>query len=143
MNPIRRNALTMLLGATATLAASPTLALPHKRKEESRLIGTWRSDKEKTLTLWKYKKEISPEARERFEKIFGKFTLRFTATHIFTEFDEINDIVPYSVIAKDKTSVVIAWHEKEETSLQHIHFEENSYYVLSGYNIEFYSRVPA
>jgi len=140
---MRRHTLRILLGTTAALLTFPSLASPSKRKIDKRLLGTWRSNKEKTTGLWKYTKEMTPAARERFEKIFGKFTLRFSETHIFTEFERTTDVVPYTVVAQDKTSVVIAWLEKEGTSLQHIHFEENGYYILSGYNVEFYTNVSA
>ena len=140
---MRRNALRILLGTSAALAAFPALAAPRRRKVDQRLIGTWRSNKEKTVSLWKYTKEVSPEVRERVENLFGKLTFRFSETHIFTEFDELKESVPYSVVAQDKTSVVIAWYEEKETSLQHIHFEDDGYYVLSGYNVEFFSRVAA
>lgn len=91
-----------------------------RRLVDRRLLGFWRSDQERTLSLWKYQKELSPEVRERFEKIFGKFTLRFTETHIYIEFEDTKDILPYSVVARDSSSVVIAWHEEKERSLQHI-----------------------
>mgnify|MGYP006950006047 CR=1 FL=1 len=140
---MRRQVLRSLLGLAALGWASSTLSATQKAKTEPRLIGTWRSDKERTLALWKYKNEVSPETRSRIENLFGKFTLRFTRTHIHTEFEGETSSVRYSVIASDKNSVVIAWHEEEGPSLQHIHFESESYYVVSGYNVEFFTRVRA
>ncbi len=140
---MRRHALKAILGTSVALLASAAFGARENRITDKRLLGTWRSNKERTVSLWKYQKEISPEERERFESIFGKFTLRFTETHIYTEFEGTKDSVPYSVIARDSSSVVIAWHEEKERSLQHIHFEGESFYVLSGYNVEFYKRVAA
>jgi hypothetical protein len=140
---MRRHALKAILGTLIALLTSGTLGATEKRIVDKRLLGTWRSDKERTIALWKYQKELAPETRERFEKIFGKFTIRFTETHIYTEFEDTKNTVPYSVVARDSSSVVIAWHEEKERSLQHIHFEGESYYVLSGYNVEFYTRVSA
>ena len=140
---MRRLALKAILGTSAALLASAAFGARESRITDKRLLGIWRSDKERTVSLWKYQKEISSEERERFENIFGKFTLRFTETHIYTEFEGTKDSVPYSVIARDASSVVIAWHEEKERSLQHIHFEGEGYYVLSGYNVEFYKRVAA
>lgn len=140
---MRRHALKAILGTSAVLLTSRAFGAAGRRLVDNRLLGTWRSDKERTIALWKYQKEIAPETRERFEKIFGKFTLRFTETHIYTAFEDTKDAVPYSVVARDSSSVVIAWHEERERSLQHIHFEGESYYVLSGYNVEFYKRVAA
>ncbi|PLK46913.1 hypothetical protein [Uliginosibacterium sp. TH139] len=138
---MRRHILKSIFGAYAALLSASTFSAPARRLVDSRLLGTWRSDKERTVALWKYQKELSSEARERFENIFGKFTLRFTETHIYTELDDTKDKVPYSVVARDKSSVVIAWHEEKERSLQHIHFEGDGYYILSGYNVEFYKRI--
>lgn len=140
---MRRHALRTILGTSAVLLSGGAFAAPKGRLVDKRLLGTWRSDKERTVALWKYQKELSPETRERFENIFGKFTLRFTETHIYTEFEDTKDMVPYSVVAHDSSSVVIAWHEEKDRSLQHIHFEGESYYALSGYNVEFYKRVAA
>ncbi|MBI3149298.1 MAG: hypothetical protein HYZ17_12385 [Betaproteobacteria bacterium] len=140
---MRRHALKAILGTSVALLTSGALCATEKRLVDKRLLGTWRSDKERTIALWKYQKELAPETRERFENIFGKFTLRFTETRIYTEFEDTNDTVPYSVVARDSSSVIIAWHEEKERSLQHIHFEGESYYVLSGYNVEFYKRVAA
>lgn len=138
---MRRATLKLLLGLSTTFVAGAALPATKKPKIDRRLLGTWQSDKERTVALWKYKKDIEPEMHERFERIFGKFKLRFSETHIDTEFEETNDKVPYSVLATDSESVVIAWHEEKNISLQHIHFEEDAYYVLSGYNVEFYKRV--
>jgi hypothetical protein len=138
---MRRQILNVALGTAATLLTSGAIGAADRRFIEKRLLGTWRSDKERTIAHWKYKKELAPEVQERFEKIFGKFTLRFTETHIYTEFEDTKDTVPYSVVAHDSSSVVIAWHEEKERSLQQIHFEDEGYHILSGYNVEFYKRI--
>lgn len=140
---MRRHTLKAILGTSAALLTGGAFGATEKRHVDRRLLGTWRSDKERTLALWKHQKKLAPETRERFDNIFGKFTLRFTETHIFTEFEGTKDTVPYSVVASDSSSVLIVWHEEKERSLQHIHFEGESYYVLSGYNVEFYKRVAA
>jgi hypothetical protein len=114
---MRRQILNVALGTAATLLTSGAIGAPDKRLIEERLLGTWRSDKERTIAHWKYQKELAPEVQERFEKIFGKFTLRFTETHIYTEFEVTKDTVAYSVVAHDSSSVVIAWHKEKERSL--------------------------
>jgi len=136
----RRHTLRALLGAAAATIALPLRSIGLERKVEKRLLGTWRSDKERTIKQWCYPNELSAEKRRRFENIFGKFTLRFTPTHIYTEYDGDRQVIAYSVVASDANSVVVAWHEKSN-SLQQIHFEKSAYYVVSGYNIEFFKRV--
>jgi hypothetical protein len=138
---MRRNALKFLLGASATFVAGDTFSAVKMVKEDKRLLGDWQSDKDRTIALWKYSKDISDDKRAHFESIFGKFKLNFSKTHISTVFEETKEVVRYSVIAQDSSSVVIAWHEKNDTTLQHIHFDDGGYYVISGYNIEFYKRV--
>lgn len=139
-----RRAFLRLLAASPLIAtATSSLAAVKTRRIDRRLIGTWRSDKERTVKNWHYTKELEPEKKERFENLFGKFTLRFTNTHVHTEFDSEKQVVPYTVVASDDSSVVIMWHEQGRSSLQHIHFDEQGYYVLSGYNVEFYTRVSA
>lgn len=138
---MRRYVLKTLFGTSSILFSNAVFPANPKTETDSRLLGTWRSDKERTVALWKYRKEISKNEREKFEKIFGKFTLRFTPTHVHTEFDGTKDTMAYTVIARDSSSVVIALRQEETDSLQHIHFDGEHYYVLSGYNVEFYKRV--
>lgn len=140
---MRRAFLRLLTLSPLIATATSSLAAANKRRIDRRLIGTWRSDKERTVKHWHYAKELEPEKKERFENIFGKFSLHFTNTHIHTEFEGEKQVVPYTVVASDHSSVVIMWHEKERSSLQHIHFDGEGYYVLSGYNVEFYTRVSA
>ena len=138
---MRRRIINVALGTAAALLTCDAVGAVDRSHIEKRLLGTWRSDKERTIANWKYKKELAPEVKERFERIFGKFTLRFTEKYIFTEFDDTKTTAPYLVVAQDSTSVVIEWHEEKGRSLQQIHFEDDGYYVLSGYNVEFYKRI--
>jgi hypothetical protein len=138
---MRRRVFHLALGAAAALLSPSVLAVTQRSDVEKRLLGIWRSDRERTTAYWKYKKEVAEEVRERFENMFGKLTLRFTKSHIHSEFDGTRDVIPYSVVAQDATSVVIKWHERKGSFLQQIHFDGASYYVVSGYNIEFYKRV--
>ena len=84
------------LGALGSVAASPTTG---GRKTDRRLLGAWRSDKEKTTALWKYTKEISDENRQKFEAIFGKLTWRITARRWEAEYEDQKWGSPYSVVA--------------------------------------------
>lgn len=95
--------------------------------------------------MWRYKKELEPAKREKFEAIFGKLTHRFTATHWYTEFDGEKSSGPYWVVASDSRSVVVAYREDHDPHLQQIFFEEGYMYVFfpTGYNVEFFRRVTA
>lgn len=138
---MRRSFLKYFLGASTSLVAGEAIAAAKGRLIDKRILGTWQSDKERTVALWKYRKDVGDEKRERFESIFGKMKLRFSTTHVYTEFDDLNEVTPYSVVARDEDSIVIAGYRENKVQLQHIHFEQDSYYVLSGYNVEFFKRI--
>jgi hypothetical protein len=131
----------MLIGAVTGAAVAPVGTKPGDRKAETRHLGPWRSDKERTLQHWRYLKEPSPETRQRFENIWGRLTIRFTRTRIQSEYDGEKKSTPYSVVGSDHHTVVIALHEDEGTSFQQLHFEDDAYYVVvGGYNFEFFMR---
>lgn len=114
-----------------------------KKKHKSldkRLLGVWRSDKAKTTRFWAFGKRLTVKKRKHIFNLFGKLRFRFTREKIYLEYEDLKNVVPYSVIAKDKNSVVITWHEKNGDSLQHIHFENDSFYIVSCYNVEFFKR---
>ncbi len=130
------------LGALGSVAASPTTG---GRKTDRRLLGAWRSDKEKTTALWKYTKEISDENRQKFEAIFGKLTWRITARRWEAEYEDQKWGSPYSVVAADKKSVVISHPGEpgEQPELKQYFFEGEYMYVVAGNNIEFFKRIEA
>lgn len=138
---MRRNFLGLALCSSALLATHSLHAATGSREIDKRLLATWRSNKERTLKYWRYEKELDEEKRARFEKIFGKFTLRFTETHVHTEFEGETDVVPYTLVASDDSSVVIRWNEPGNPKLQQLIFDETGYHVLSGNSIEFFDRV--
>jgi|GEM_PF-1483290 len=138
---MRRSILKFFLSTSAALVGGKAIAATKGRLIEKRLLGSWQSDKERTVTRWKYQKDAGEEKREKFEIIFGKLKLRFSATHIYSEYEGLKEVIPYSVLAQDENSVVIAQHRENSLSLEHIHFEQDFYYVLSGYNVEFFRRV--
>ncbi|MGA9031651.1 MAG: hypothetical protein WB402_03940 [Sulfuricaulis sp.] len=107
---------------------------------DRRLLGICRSDKAKTTKFWAFKKRLTVTKRKHIFDLFGKLQFRFTKGKIYSEYEDIKHVVPYSVIAIDENSVVIMWHEKKGDSLQHIHFEDDSFYIISGYNVEFFKR---
>jgi hypothetical protein len=130
-----------LFGLAAANAGSANASTP--RKLDKRLIGTWRSDRELTMKYRRFKQELDVEKREQFAHIFGKMKKRFTATHLYSEFDNERLSGPYRVVAKDAKSVVIALQGDTGTELQQLVFENDYYYVLTGYNLEFFRRVAA
>ena len=132
-----------LVAASGLALALPTPAATIHAKTDRRLLGTWRSDKDRTAGLWRYKTELDAEKTAKFESIFGKLTKRFTPTFAYSEYDTEKTKSKYRVLGSDHSSVVVAYMEKEGVELQQIFFESESFYVVSGYNIEFFRRAEA
>ena len=144
---MRRALLLSTLSAAGLAKVTSVVAAPRANalKTDRRLHGTWRSDKERTVALWKYTKDISDENRQKFEAIFGKLTWRVTHRRWEAEFEDQKWGGPYSVIAADKRSVVVSHPADpgEQAELKQYFSEEGYMYVVSGYNVEFFQRVGA
>jgi Spy/CpxP family protein refolding chaperone len=140
---MRREALKLSLLAATVVASGQTIATMNPAKD-TRLLGTWLSDKERTVGMWRYRKELTDEQRAKFEAIFGKFRKRFTATHVHTEFEGDKTTTRYKVVAADSRSVVVSFPDEKSSNLQQLFFEDGGWmYVFSGYNVEFFRRVEA
>ena len=110
--------------------------VPEMRKIRSdrRLLGTWRSDRRRTLRDWKLDPERdTPEKRQLLSDLFGHLTLRFTQQRIYSDFKGSHQVVKYDVIGADSSSVaVLAWCSLyEEERIQHIHFEDDRHYWIA------------
>jgi len=68
---------------------------------EPRLIGTWVSDKDRTLEY------LADTQKEALGELFGKLKVTYTDKTYTTELDDEREIVPYTVIGQDLHSVVI------------------------------------
>jgi len=131
MRGLAAGALTAV--ASAAFADSPA-------RVESRLLGTWRSDKERTTKFWRYTEEPDPRQRRQFENLLGKLTRRYTETHSYGEFEGESWSDEYRVVDSDIRSVVVAYRDDKDYTLQQIFFEKDSIYLVAGYNLEFFRR---
>jgi hypothetical protein len=140
---MRRSALVALAaGGLATAALSRHALAAGPRRTDPRVLGTWRSDKERTVRFWRYTEEPDPVRRRDFERLLGKLTRRFTETHAYGEYDGDTWSDEYWVVDSDARSVVVAYRDDSTSySLQQIFFEKDSMYVVAGYNLEFFRRV--
>ena len=109
------------------------------RNPRKLLIGTWKSDKQKTLeTCGKYHR-LSGVKKQKFASIFGRLVLRYTHTRIYFSLRGTNWTAKYDIIAEDSDSVVVKIHSDDlwkkaglitadivkrssEPRLLHIHF---------------------
>jgi hypothetical protein len=110
---------------------------------DSRLIGTWRSDRSRTKKEIEALRDIPTRRRPKLIRMFGKLTLRYTRTRCYSTFDGDTDVAPYRVLAKNSYEVVITApsYLDGELKIQHIHFEGEYYWVTLGAFREYFRRV--
>lgn len=129
-----------------------------------RLLGTWRSDKRKTLEHWGDYQRAPLSQRRKSAFIFGKLTLRYTPRLVHSEFLGSSSQDRYDVVAENYWGIVVRIHQDSnrrdldafildefpeftEPRLVHIEFEEGKverYRVPMGFgatNLEWFRRV--
>jgi hypothetical protein len=115
-----------------------------KTKFDSRLIGVWKSDRRRTFPNYKPNPGVSPEKLRRFQLIFVKLVVRWGRGRYWTDFNGDRSVDRYTVVAKDKCSVVVRSREKfsGEDRLQYIHYEGDYYWITtSGGICEYFKRI--
>lgn len=115
------------------------------RKTHRRLLGTWRSDRRRTLKDWVWPPRTSAKARKRWAAVFGHLVLRYTRTRIHADFKGSKDSQKYEILGYDAGSVVIMTRDSllKEDRIYHIHFEGEQHYwiTLFGQHREWFRRV--
>ena len=114
-------------------------------KTDTRLRGTWRSDRHRTLAEWRFTKRLTPERRRKFLGIFGKLRVTYTPTRIRGVFDDYRFTQRYEVLGSDSDTVAIRYEDTQVTGqwcIQHIHFDgSDRYWIALGCNREWFRRV--
>ena len=77
---------------------------------QKRLLGTWRSDKKRTLATWRAFADFSPPKKRKVGALFGKVELRYTAKFCFVTLNGETTRNRYDLVAEDTDSVVIRMH---------------------------------
>ena len=113
-----------------------------RQSSDKRLLGRWRSDRERTMAQWVFPKRVAAAARRRFEDIFGKLVLRFTPSFVYAEMEGYVTRSRYAVLWSGPDSCVICCEEPEGPAAQHIFFDGDHYSVRVGQNVEYFRRVP-
>ncbi len=117
----------------------------HASKTDRRLLGTWRSDRQPTVTDWRFTKRLTPERRRKFLDIFGHLRVTYTRTRIRGVLRDYRLTQRYEVLAADSDTVAILYEDAQLTSkwrIQHIHFEGHGrYWIALGRNREWFRRV--
>ena len=126
------------------------------QKSDSRIIGTWKSNRNKTMEFWSFPKRarFGPKKKEKWAEMFGKMTWKVTKNRLYSEYDGFKKITKYNIVASDSNSVVLELSEvildelnefnffEFESKLLQIHFEGKDLFSISdGYNHEFFERI--
>ena len=118
---------------------------------DTRLIGTWQSDKRRTKREILARRDIRPgKGRTALVNLFGKLTLRYTRTRCYSTLDGSTDAAPLRIVAKDADSVVVIGTApvSGDALIYHVHFEGPTgsrkppyYWVSIGGFREYFRRV--
>jgi hypothetical protein len=120
--------------------------MPKIKSPESLLVGTWRSDRQRTIKQWVYPKRLAAKRRKEFEAIFGKLKVSFTRKKHTSFYEGRTWSCPYRVLwskeAAEFPEIVLLFKAASGESIQHIIFDSpNSYYLQAGRCLEFFKRV--
>ena len=115
-------------------------------KTDRRLIGTWRSDRRRTLRELRFRPGIPRKKQKTLRGIFGKLQVTYTRNRVRYVLDEYRATRPCEILASDSLSVAIRFHDEitGEWCIQHIHFDPRDpdrYWVSFGWNREWFRRV--
>jgi len=118
----------------------------HKTKPDRRLLGTWRSDRRRTLRELRFPRHVPRKRQQPLRDIFGKLRLTYTRSRVRYVLDDWRAFRPYEVLASDSISVAIRYHDEltGEWLIQHIHFDPkdaDGYWVSIGFGREWFRRV--
>ena len=107
---------------------------------DSRLLGTWRSDRARTA------KEIgrvhlSAAGKRELTALFGRLTLPLGPA-VTSRFASRVEAHPYEVVAKDADSVAILLFDSTSggPTIRHIHFETERFWFSVGSIREFFRK---
>jgi hypothetical protein len=103
-------------------------------KYDRRLLGTWQSDRGRTLKNWKSSaKSVAKRKRAQrvFHSIFGKLVIRWTRRRWHSEYDGERESRAYEIVASDFQSVVIhSVAPGSKGQLTYIRFIADGYYCV-------------
>lgn len=115
-----------------------------RTRTDRRLLGTWISDKRRTFKHYVPPPSMKPKQLRKFKSLFGKLVLRYGHKRVYSELNGVRSSGKYQVLASDSDSVVIISYSElwEENRIQHIHFEDDCYWIWAWEMQEYFKRVP-
>lgn len=119
--------------------------VPKRVQPTSWLVGTWQSDKEKTIRRWDRYHAPRPEGGRRSfveEHQLGKSVNRFTKARWHHSFEGSGFSLPYRVVWQNSYSVFVVYSDRGTEYGELITFASRStYYVVRGGYSEFFTKV--
>jgi hypothetical protein len=108
------------------------------------LVGTWRSDRERTLKHWSFAPGASPEGRAKIESWFGEFTYVFTARLARAEYPGGSWEARYRVRDESSNALTIDLLHPGRPEVLTLYFDEPFFFVRTGRNnFEYFRRIAA
>jgi len=106
-----------------------------------RLLGKWRSNRERTLAEWSFPDDA---AGHWLERSLGKLVIHYTQSHVRTEFEGDLTDCRYRVTAVGLDSVSIVCETEPVDEIRDLHFvSPDMYWVSIGSNREYFSRIDS
>lgn len=115
-----------------------------QRNLERRLLGKWRSDRQRSLRHYKAGPQSTSTAQRKFRGLFGKMTVRWTPQRCAFELMGTEWSSKYEIIASDDQSVIVRMSDANGTdTVAQITFEGNEFYWVGcqGLLCEWFKRV--
>ena len=122
---------------------------------EERLKGTWRSDADRTVAEWREHRPLTDEQAGKLRNFFGKLRVTYSDRSVAYDFsgmsagetDRLSVSGPFSVVARDASSVVINSPVPGSNlrALVHLRFcDSDTYWVQSDLSPlrEYFTREP-
>jgi hypothetical protein len=109
---------------------------------DRRLIGTWKSDRKKTFSDWRWLEPISEKKKKKFKSMFGFLEVRYTPKYQSMDLKGTKSRHAYRVLGKNRNSVVIALYDQpsKEEEFSVIHFEGDHFWIPIGINREWFKK---
>lgn len=98
--------LVVAIGSVAALVVVLVLPVRGARMTDDRLIGTWRSDADRTLAGLREQRPVDEKQEAALRKLFGKLRVTYAPASCVTELEGAIDTHNYEVLGKDRQSVV-------------------------------------
>ena len=71
----------------------------HTPNTAKKLLGTWHSDRSRTLEDWIWRRGWPARKRKRLASIFGHLTLRYTKSRLYSDYKGHKEIQKYKIVA--------------------------------------------